>query len=116
MTVTCSFIPALTRAVGVPRLLGVSHPVGQPFGRPHDAERQRAVLGAMLGLAAEATAPDTYAEMPGEWPETPAQARNASRDVPPSPIGALLLKKPWLTPLLYTGRIPRPEDERALGG
>ena len=30
----------------------------------------------------------------------------ASRDVPPSPIEALLLKHPWLVPKLYSGRIP----------
>ncbi len=106
-------IPDLTRAVGVPRLLGVSHPMGQPFGRPRDAERQRAVLRAMLALLERAGAPGAYEEMPGAWPETPAQARNATRDVPPSPIGALLQRKPWLAPLLYMGRIPRPEEERA---
>jgi hypothetical protein len=40
------------------------------------------------------------------WPETVAQARNASKDVPPSPIATLLLKQPWLVPRLYMGRIP----------
>ena len=108
-TVTLSMIPDLTRAAGVPRLVGVSHPMGQPFGRPHDAERQRAVLRAMLELLATAPAPGSQVELPFEWPETPAQARNASKDVPPSPIGALLLRKPWLLPNLYTGRIPQGE-------
>ena len=107
-TVTLSMIPDLTRAVGVPRLVGVGHPMGQPFGRPHDAERQRAVLRAMLDLVASAPGPGSYVELPYEWPQTPAQARNASRDVPPSPIEQLLLKKPWLLPNLYSGRIPRP--------
>ncbi len=106
-------IPDLTRAVGVPRLLGVSHPMGQPFGRPRDVERQRAVLRAMLALLERAGAPGAYEEMPGAWPQTPAQARNASRDLPHPPIVELLQRKPWLAPLLYTGRIPRPEDERA---
>ena len=36
-----------------------------------------------------------------------AQARRASKDVPPSPIEELLLKKPWLVPNLYDGRIPQ---------
>ena len=107
-------IPALTRAAGVPRLVGVSHPMGQPFGRPHDADRQRAVLRAMLGLLASASGPDSYVEVPFEWPETPAQARNASRDVPPSPIEKLLQKKPWLLPRLYSGRIPQGEDGSTL--
>ena len=105
-TVTLSMIPDLTRAVGVPRLVGIGHPMGQPFGRPHDAERQRAVLRAMLELLSSAREPGSYAEIPFEWHQTPAEARNASRDVPPSPIAALLVKKPWLLPRLYGGRIP----------
>ena len=104
---TLSMIPDLTRAVGVPRLVGVSHPMGQPFGRPHDADRQRAVLRSMLELLANATAPGTVIELPFEWHQTAAQARNASRDVPASPIAELLLKKPWLVPNLYSGRIPQ---------
>jgi hypothetical protein len=110
-TVTLSMIPDLTRAAGVPRLVGVGHPMGQPFGRPGDADRQRAVLLAMLELLASAPGPDSYVELPFEWPETPAQARNASKDLPPAPIAELLLKKPWLLPLLYSGRIPQGEEE-----
>jgi len=87
--------------------------MGQPFGQPRDAARQRAVLTSMLSMLETALGPGTYAEMPGEWPQTVAQARNASRDVPQAPIVGLLQRKPWLLPLLYTGRIPRPEEERA---
>lgn len=107
-------IPDLTRAVGVPRLVGISHPMGQPFGRPHDANRQRAVLRAMLELLANASGPGSQVELPFEWPETPAQARKASKNVPPSPMAELLLKKPWLLPRLYGGRIPQGEDESAV--
>ncbi|MBI4516221.1 MAG: hypothetical protein HY699_10455, partial [Deltaproteobacteria bacterium] len=53
---------------------------------------------------------DSYAELPFEWPESPAKARNASKDVAPAPIVGLLQKKPWLLPRLYSGRIPRGED------
>ena len=105
-TVTLSMIPDLTRAVGVPRLAGISHPMGRPLGRPGDADGQRAVLRAMLELLATASAPDTYVELPFVWPESPAQARNASRDVPPAPIVQLVTRKPWLLANLYTGRIP----------
>lgn len=115
-TVTLSMIPDLTRAVGVPRLVGISHPMGQPFGRPHDAGRQRAVLRAMLELLASASGPGSYLELPFEWPETPAQARNASKDVPPSPIAELLVKKPWLLPSLHSGRIPREPVAATSGG
>ena len=105
-TVTLSMIPDLTRAVGVPRLAGISYPFGRPLGQPHDADGQRAVLRAMLDLLSSAAGPDTYVELPFEWPESPARARNASKDLPPPPIVQLLMKKPWLLPSLYTGRIP----------
>jgi hypothetical protein len=106
-TVTLSWIPELTRAVGVPRLAGIGYPSSRSLGRPHDADGQRAVLRATLELLARASGPDTYVELPFEWPETPAQARNASKDLPPPPIVELLRKKPWLLPNLYSGRIPR---------
>jgi hypothetical protein len=108
--VTLSLIPDLTRAVGVPRVAGISYPFGRPLGRPHDADGQRAVLRAMLELLARAVGPGTYIELPFEWPESPAQARNASKDLPPAPIVELLKKKPWLVAALYSGRIPNSES------
>ncbi len=105
-TVALSMIPDLTRAVGVPRLAGISYPMGRPLGRPHDADRQRAVLRAMLEILAATTGPDTYVELPFVWPESVAQARNASKDVPPAPIVELMMRKPWLLANLYAGRIP----------
>ena len=105
-TVALSMIPDLTRAVGVPRLAGIGYPMGRPLGRPSDADGQRAVLRSMLELLANAHAPDTYVELPFVWPESPAQARNASKDLPPPPIAELLRRKPWLLANLYSGRIP----------
>jgi hypothetical protein len=105
-TVALSMIPELTRAVGVPRLAGISYPMGRPLGRPHDADGQRAVLRQVLELLSSASAPDTYVELPFVWPESPAQARNASKDLPPPPIVELLKRKPWLLANLYIGRIP----------
>ena len=105
-TVTLSWMPQLTRAVGVPRLAGIGHPLSRPLGRPHHAEGQRAVLRATLDLLEQATGPDHYVELPFEWPETVAEARNASRGTPPSPIAELLYKQPWLLPKLYNGWIP----------
>ena len=103
-------IPDLTRAVGVSRLAGISYPMGRPLGRPHDADGQRAVLRSMLELLATAPGPDTYVELPFVWPESPARARNASKDLPPPPIVELLTRKPWLLANLYTGRIPKEES------
>ena len=101
-----SMIPELTRAVGVPRLAGIGYPMGRPFGSPHDADGQRAILRAMLELLVTAQGPDAYLELPFVWPESPAQARNASKDLPPPPIVELLSKKPWLLVNLYSGHIP----------
>lgn len=109
-TVTLSMIPELTRAVGVPRLAGISYPIGRPLGRPGDAEGQRAVLRGVVELLAAATRPDTYVELPFAWPESPAQARNASKDLPPPPIVTLLRRKPWLVANLYSGHIPASGD------
>lgn len=112
-TVTLSMIPDLTRAVGVPRLAGISYPMGRPLGRPHDGVGQRAVLHATLEVLASASGPDTYVELPFQWPETPAQARNASKDLPPAPIVELLKQKPWLLANLYSGRIPHSDGGAA---
>jgi hypothetical protein len=105
-TVSLSMIPDLTRAVGVPRLAGLSYPMGRPLGQPRDADGQRAVLRSVLELLAAAQGPDAYVELPFVWPESPARARNASKDLPPPPIVELLTRKPWLIANLYTGRIP----------
>ncbi len=105
-TVALSMIPDLTRSVGVPRLAGISYPMGRPLGRPHDADGQRSVLRALLEVLAAAHAPDTYVELPFVWPESAAQARNASRDLPAPPIVELLTRKPWLVANLWSGRIP----------
>ena len=85
-TVALSMIPELTRAVGVPRLAGISYPMGRPLGRPHDADGQRAVLRRVLEVLSSAPGPDTYIELPFVWPESP-QARNASKDLPPARHG-----------------------------
>lgn len=105
-TVTLSWIPELTRSVGVPRLAGIGYPSSRPLGRPHDPDGQRAVLRATLERLAAASGPDDYAELPFVWSESPAEARNASRGVPLAPIAELLRKKPWLLPHFYRRQPP----------
>ena len=109
-TVSLSMIPDLTRAVGVPRLAGISYPMSRPLGNPHDADGQRAVLRATLEVLPRAAGPDTYVELPFVWPESPAKARGASNDIPPSPIVELVTRKPWLLANLYSGHIPHHEE------
>ena len=69
----------------------------------------------MLELLPNAQAPNTYVELPFVWPESPAQARNASKDLPPSPIVELVTKKPWLLANLYSGRIPNEASAEGKG-
>ena len=84
--------------------------LSRPLGNPHDTDGQRAVLRAMLEVLPRAAEPDTYVELPFMWPESPARARNASKDIPPSPIVELVTRKPWLLANLYSGRIPEHEE------
>lgn len=106
-TVSLSMIPELTRAQGVPRLAGISHPMSRPMGAKGDAEGQLSVLKATLQVLDTATAPDTYVELPFQWPQTPAQARKESEVHPNPPIVDLLKRKPWLLPKFYSGDIPK---------
>ncbi|HSN67599.1 MAG TPA: hypothetical protein VLV48_00015 [Thermoanaerobaculia bacterium] len=111
-TVGLSWIPDLTLAVGVPRLAGIAYPAGRSLGRVGDAEGQRAVLRATLGLLESAEGPGAYVELPFEWPETRAEALKATREHAPPPITELLLRKPWLVPALWRGEIPAAESPR----
>jgi hypothetical protein len=103
-TACLSMIPPLTRATGAPRVVGVAHPMGLPFGAPGDADRQGAVLRGALEAAAAMTAPRSYAELPLVWPEPRSQA--IRHPDPPPPIAQLLARKPWLLPKLASGDIP----------
>jgi hypothetical protein len=71
------------------------------------------VVGRWLELLASASGPDTYVELAFQWPESPAKARNAPKDVVRPPIVELLKMKPWLLANLYTGRIPLIERRTA---
>lgn len=97
-------IPEVTRAVGSPRVAGISYPMARPMGRPGDAAGQREVLRAALRVLADAPHAGAYVELPFVWPETPRAARKGA-DVHP-PIARLLARKPWLAARLYAGRIP----------
>lgn len=104
-TVCLSMIPPLTRATGAPRVVGVAHPMGLPFGAPGDADGQRAVLRDTLEAAAAMTRPRSYTELPFEWPEPRSKA--IRHPDPQPPIAQLLTRRPWLVPRLASGDIPR---------
>jgi len=52
---------------GVPRFLFSDFPLGNPCGRPYDAEMQQAITGYALELLASATLPRTTVQTPFRW-------------------------------------------------
>ena len=55
--------------VGVPRVLFVDYPLGNPCGRPGDRADQAAIVDLALDLAVSAVAPRTVTQAPSVWPE-----------------------------------------------
>ncbi len=52
---------------GVPRFLFSDFPLGNPIGRPWDAEMQRSITGLALDLLESATLPRTSVQTPFVW-------------------------------------------------
>ena len=104
-TVSLSMIPDFTAAPGVPRVAAIAYPLSRPLGDPGDAEGQRAVLRAALGVLEEAAAPGTVTTLPFLWPE-PAKLVRRQPLADPPPIAKLLRAKPWLYFKLVSGEIP----------
>jgi hypothetical protein len=50
VTASITLLPEITRRIGVPRVLETPYPLGFPLGEPDNAELQRAVMKALLGL------------------------------------------------------------------
>ena len=101
-TVVLSWIPELSVAVGAPRVVGIGHPGSVPFGRPGDADGQRAVLRGALEAGAGMTRPGDRVDLPFEWP---SDARVPSPPSPP-PIASAIKRRPWLLARLIQGNPP----------
>ncbi len=54
---------------GVARFLFTDFPLGNPCGRPWDADMQREIAGATLDLLEHAWAPRTTVQTPFLWPD-----------------------------------------------
>lgn len=104
-TITLSPIPALTAAVGVPRLAAIEHPLGYLLGRPDDPDGQMAVLRATLQAMDRMTRPGTVVHLPFTWPA--ALSLNAHPPQAP-PIARYLLGHPWHIPNFLSRDIPTP--------
>jgi D-proline reductase (dithiol) PrdB len=59
----------LTRQVLPPRSVFVNFPMGNPFGRPHDAAMQRRILLDALRLVEETTESGAFVDLPYDWGE-----------------------------------------------
>jgi hypothetical protein len=67
---TCILIEAFAHyaeAMRIPRAVITRHPMGRPVGPPGDAETQRAVVGAALGLIEGAAGPGSVLRLPGAY-------------------------------------------------
>jgi D-proline reductase (dithiol) PrdB len=87
-TVTLNMIWVYQRLVGMPRVAAIEHPFGRPFGDVDDAETQRAVLRAALGVFETAREPGHVEHLPFVWHEDPKATKWHPAE--PSPIIALL--------------------------
>lgn len=103
-------IPALTDAMGAPRVAAIEFPFGRPLGQPGDSDTQRAVLHATLDALRDATVPGAVAELPFRWPEPLDQVHWHPKE--PSPIGRLLASDPSLFKQLIKGEIPAAASRR----
>jgi hypothetical protein len=91
-TIILSPIPEVTASVSVPRLAGISYPLGRSFGQPGDAAGQMAVLRATLRALVDIQAPGGAVELPFEWPEPPNEAHSDPPE--PPPIARYLVRNP----------------------
>lgn len=60
---------------GVPRFLFVDFPLGNPCGRPYDAQMQRDIVRRALALLVEASGARTTRQAPYRWSADPAWRR-----------------------------------------
>ncbi len=90
-TVTLNMIWPYQRLVGMPRVAAIEHPFGRPYGDVDDADTQRAVLRAALGVFALAREPGYVEHLPFVWHEDPKDTKWHPPE--PSPIIALIRKR-----------------------
>jgi hypothetical protein len=71
-TVTFTNARDIAAKAGNPRQIFLNYPLGNPAGRPHNANNQRAVLRAGLKLLEEADKPGIIVDLPYVWSENKA--------------------------------------------
>ena len=68
-TVSLTSALDITERIRPPRAAFLNFPLGNPTGRPHDAEGQRQILRDVLCLAETARQPGQIVELPYRWPD-----------------------------------------------
>ena len=101
-TVVLSVMPEITASVAAPRVAGIGYPLGRPLGLPGDAEGQRAVLRAALGVLETLEPPGGRIDLDFE----PPHRRGRLHPKEPPPIVKLLRRRPWLLARFMAGNIP----------
>ena len=71
-TVTYTNARDIAASAGNPRQIFLNYPLGNPAGRPHDADNQRDVLRLGLKLLEEADKPGIIVDLPYVWSESKA--------------------------------------------
>jgi hypothetical protein len=82
-TVTYTNARDIAASAGNPRQIFLNYPLGNPAGRPHDANNQRDVLRAGLKLLEEADRPGIIVDLPYLWSESKAWMEKFMTDEQP---------------------------------
>ena len=82
-TVTYTNARDIAASAGNPRQIFINYPLGNPAGRPHDADNQREVLRAGLRLLEEAKEPGIIVDLPYVWSESKAWMEKFMTDEQP---------------------------------
>ena len=69
-TVTYTNARDIAASAGNPRQIFLNYPLGNPAGRPHDPENQRAVLREGLKLLETADRPGIIVDLPYPWSDS----------------------------------------------
>ena len=69
-TVTYTNARDIAASAGNPRQIFLNYPLGNPAGRPHDADNQRVVLRSGLKLLEEADKPGIIVDLPYVWSDS----------------------------------------------
>jgi len=82
-TVTYTNARDIAASAGNPRQIFLNYPLGNPTGRPHDADNQRDVLRVGLKLLEEADKPGIIVDLPYVWSESKAWMEKFMTDEQP---------------------------------